>query len=524
MNGVIYARYSSDNQREESIDGQVRECLAYAEKNGIQIIETYIDRAMTAKTDKRPDFQRMIKDSYKKGFDVVLVWKLDRFARNRFDSAKYKMILRQNEVRVLSATEAISSRPEGILMESMLEGWAEYYSAELAEKVIRGQTENALKCKSNGGTLPFGYYVDDEQHFQINLDTAPFVCVAFQMYDEGYTMKEIAADFKRRGIKNTRGTDFTINTISNLLSNRRYIGEYKYRDIVIPDGIPAIVDKDLFDRVQQQIEKNKKAPARYKADADYILTTKLYCGKCMSFMVGESGTSRNATTYRYYKCITAKRKKGCDKKAVKKDWIEEIVINQIKKVIFDDDLIEAIAERVYQLQDQENTTVPLLKKQLAETEKSIENVLNAIEQGIITPSTKQRLEELEQRKQNLQIEIAKENIKKPVLTKEQILFWLHRFRNIDTDNIKHRKRLVDSFVNSVVLYDDRIEFFFNYKDGAKTLTLDELSKSSDLLNSAPPSEKEHQLMFLFDYASQNRVCFHGKQKRKYKRLILIRMI
>ncbi len=179
-------------------------------------------------------------------------------------------------------------------------------------------------------------------------------------------------------------------------------------------------------------------------------------------------------------------------------------------------MIEAIAERVYQLQDQENTTVPLLKKQLAETEKSIENVLNAIEQGIITPSTKQRLEELEQRKQNLQIEIAKENIKKPVLTKEQILFWLHRFRNIDTDNIKHRKRLVDSFVNSVVLYDDRIEFFFNYKDGAKTLTLDELSKSSDLLNSAPPSEKEHQLMFLFDYASQNRVCFHGKQKRKYK--------
>ena len=489
MKGVIYARYSSDNQREESIDGQVRECLAYTEKNGIQIIETYIDRAMTAKTDKRPDFQRMIKDSYKKGFDVVIVWKLDRFARNRFDSAKYKMILRQNEVRVLSATEAISSRPEGILMESMLEGWAEYYSAELAEKVIRGQTENALKCKSNGGTLPFGYYVDGEQHFQINLDTAPFVCVAFQMYDEGYTMKEIAADFKRRGVKNTRGTDFTINTISNMLSNRRYIGEYKYRDIVIPDGIPAIVDKDLFDRVQQQIEKNKKAPARYKADADYILTTKLYCGNCKSFMVGESGTSRNSTTYRYYKCITAKRKKGCDKKAVKKDWIEDIVINQIKKVIFDDDLIEAIAESVYQLQDQENTMVPLLRKQLAETEKSIENVLNAIEQGIITPSTKQRLEELEQRKQNLQIEIAKENIKKPVLTKEQILFWLHRFRNIDTDNIKHRKRLVDSFVNSVVLYDDRIEFFFNYKDGAKTLTLEELSKSSDLLNSAPPKNR-----------------------------------
>lgn len=189
---------------------------------------------------------------------------------------------------------------------------------------------------------------------------------------------------------------------------------------------------------------------------------------------------------RKHKCKTAKLKKGCDKKAVKKDWIEEIVINQIKKIIFDDALMEAIADRVYQLQDQENSTVPLLKKQLAETEKGIENVLNAIEQGIITPSTKHRLQELEQRKQDLQIEIAKENIKKPIITKEQILFWLHRFRNIDTDNVKHRKRLVDSFVNSIVLYDDRIEFFFNYKEGAKTLTLEELSKSSDLLNSAPP--------------------------------------
>ena len=259
-------------------------------------------------------------------------------------------------------------------------------------------------------------------------------------------------------------------------------------------------DPTTAEKMRAVVEKNKKAPARYKADADYILTTKLYCGKCKSFMVGESGTSRNANTYRYYKCITAKRKKGCDKKAVKKDWIEEIVINQIKKIIFDDALMEAIADRVYQLQDQENSTVPLLKKQLAETEKGIENVLNAIEQGIITPSTKHRLQELEQRKQDLQIEIAKENIKKPIITKEQILFWLHRFRNIDTDNVKHRKRLVDSFVNSIVLYDDRIEFFFNYKEGAKTLTLEELSKSSDLLASPPPSEKEHQLMFLFEFA------------------------
>lgn len=138
MTGVIYARYSSDNQREESIEGQLRECKAFAEKNDIQIVGTYIDRALSAKTDNRPDFQRMVKDSEKGLFDTVIVWKLDRFARNRYDSAHYKALLRKNGVKVISATEIIADTAEGILLESLLEGMAEYYSADLAEKVIRG--------------------------------------------------------------------------------------------------------------------------------------------------------------------------------------------------------------------------------------------------------------------------------------------------------------------------------------------------------------------------------------------------
>ena len=162
MTGIIYARYSSDNQREESIDGQIRECKEFAEKNDIRIIDTYIDRALSAKTDNRPSFQQMIKDSSKGLFDVIIVWKLDRFARNRYDSAHYKNILKKNGVKVISATEAISSGAEGILLESMLEGDAEYYSAELAEKNNRGLTENALKCKYNGGSVAFGYVIDDE--------------------------------------------------------------------------------------------------------------------------------------------------------------------------------------------------------------------------------------------------------------------------------------------------------------------------------------------------------------------------
>ena len=157
MTGIIYARYSSDNQREESIDGQIRECKEFAEKNDIRIIDTYIDKALSAKTDNRPLFQQMIKESPKGLFDVIIVWKLDRFARNRYDSAHYKNILKKNGVKVISATEAISSGAEGILLESMLEGYAEYYSAELAEKINRGLTENAMKCKFNSDPITFGF-------------------------------------------------------------------------------------------------------------------------------------------------------------------------------------------------------------------------------------------------------------------------------------------------------------------------------------------------------------------------------
>lgn len=209
MKAVIYARYSSDNQREESIEGQLRECTAYCQKNEITVVRTYIDRALSAKTDNRPDFQRMIKDSAKGLFDVVLVWKLDRFARNRYDSARYKAQLKKYGVKVLSATENISEGPEGIILESLLEGMAEYYSAELAEKVIRGHTENALKCKYNGGTPTFGYTIDSDRHYQIDPRTAPVVLEMFTRYDNGATMKEIRDYLNDTGVTTVRGKQST---------------------------------------------------------------------------------------------------------------------------------------------------------------------------------------------------------------------------------------------------------------------------------------------------------------------------
>ena len=360
MKGVIYARYSSDNQREESIDGQLRECKAFAAKNDIQILDTYIDRALSAKTDNRPDFQRMIKDSAKGGFEVVLVWKLDRFARNRYDSAHYKTILRKKGVKVVSATESISQGAEGILLESMLEGMAEYYSAELSEKIKRGQTENALKCRYNGGVLPIGYTVDENRNFQIDHTTAPYVLDAFKHYAEGATMQEITDEMNLKGVRTKRGGKISINSVTRMLHNRKYIGEYQYRDIVYPNGIPAIVSVELFERVQERMAQTKKAPAKHKAEDEYLLTTKLYCGKCGCFMVGESGTSHmKDRVHRYYKCVSVKRHKGCDKKTVKKEWIENLVIDEIKKIIEDDRLLEEIADSALEALSAKNNTLPL---------------------------------------------------------------------------------------------------------------------------------------------------------------------
>lgn len=488
MKAVIYARYSSDNQREESIEGQLRECKEYAERNGITVLGTYIDRALSAKTDNRPDFQRMIRDSAKGLFDVVLVWKLDRFARNRYDSAHYKAILKKNGVKVVSAKEAIAEDSTGILLESLLEGYAEFYSVELSEKIHRGQKDNALKGLNNGGGIPLGYLLGKDQRLEVDPLTAPVVVEIFTRYAEGETVRAIVESLNERGLQTKRNKPYSMNSFNAILKNRKYIGEYSYQDVVIPGGVPTIVPVELFDRVQARMEKNKRAPAMSKAEDDYLLTTKLFCGKCGRLMVGESGTSHTGKKHYYYKCGSAKRRTGCKKKAVKKDWIENLVVSRTMQMIMDDSTLADIADMVLDVQERENTSLPALKEQLAQAEQGIENMLNAIQQGILTPATKQRLEALEATKERLTVSILQEELQKPRLTGEQVLFFLHRFRTIDTTKQEQRQRLIDSFVNAVYVYDDKIILTFNYKDGTETVTLDDI-KGSDLVASPPPHKK-----------------------------------
>ena len=515
MTAVIYARYSTDSQREESIEGQIRECTAYAEKNGFTVVKHYIDRAVSAKTDNRPQFQQMIKDSERGIFDVIIVWKLDRFARNRYDSARYKTQLKRNGVKLVSATEVISAGPEGIILESVLEGYAEYYSADLSEKVVRGMTENALKGIYNGGTIPFGYMIDETRHYQPDPLLAPYVEQTFQKYADGATMTDLRDWLKAHNIKNSMGGEMSYNTIQRMLSNRRYIGELRLRDVVQPNAIPALVSEDLFNKVQEKLAKNKKAPARHKAEESYLLTTKLYCGKCGALMFGESGVSHTGKMYTYYKCAAAKKKKTCDKKAVRKQWLEDLVVNETMKLVEDDASMNAIIAKVMELQNQVSTDLPIYEKQLKETEVGITNMLNAIQMGILTSSTKERLEALEEQRKELQARIAEERLAKPKMKEEFVRFWLLRFRKLDMTQPEQRQALVDTFINAIYLYDDKVLITFNYKEGTETVAFGEAvkaEKSSDMSARGAPNF-EHQVVrfdVLFCYVTPKNRGLHGQ--------------
>ncbi|MBS7175014.1 MAG: recombinase family protein, partial [Clostridiales bacterium] len=454
MKLVIYVRYSSHSQTEQSIEGQ----LQYAKNNGYTVIGEYIDRAQSNTTDNRIEFQRMIADSDRHTFDGVLVYQLDRFARNRFDSAVNKAKLKKNGVRVLSARENITDDASGILVEGILESMAEYYSAELSQKIRRGMDINAEKCLSNGSNPGLGYSVDSERRFHVNPEIAPIVREIFEQYASGKTVMEIITDLNARQIKTSLGKAFNKNSLHRLLRNKRYIGYYIYKDTETPGGMPRILDDDLFERVQSMLDRNKKAPARKRGKDEYLLTTKLFCGHCGRMMIGESGKSHTGVIHRYYKCSGAKRKLGCHKKAVKKDWIERIAVQYTIQRVFQDELITQIADKLVELQNTEDNTLPLLRKQLADTNRGIENMLNAIQQGILTSSTKERLEELEKLQEELKTSILQAELEQPKYSREDIVEWISWFKYGDPNNKEYQRQIIDIFLNSIYVFDDRLVF------------------------------------------------------------------
>ena len=441
----------------------------------------------------------MIEDSNKKCFQGVLVYQFDRFARNRYDSATYKNKLKKNGVRVFSAKENISEDASGILMESMLEGMAEYYSVELSQKVKRGMAINGEKCLYNGGNIEIGLKVDKDKHYQIDEETAPIVRKIFDMYSSGSTIAEIMKYLESIGIKYTKGR------IRNVLENKKYIGTYTFKGKETPNVIPQIIDNELFEEVQKKLEKNKKSRSRLKTKTEYILTTKLFCGHCKDLMVGISGTSRNGKVHNYYSCNNSRRKK-CHKQNVQKDYIENIVIEKTRNILTDEHINE-IANTVYELAQKElndNTNLKRLTKQLKENEKQNKNLIDSLKMctvDSIRQSIFDEIQVMEQQHKEIEKELLLEGMQKVDITVQEIKFFLKEMQKGNVDDMQYKKALINSLINKVYLYDDNLTIIFNsqnkpYKE--KIPLIEEIEKKFEAgrecsykVRPAPPHHKNN---------------------------------
>lgn len=504
MNVVIYARFSSHSQTEQSIEGQLKVCYEYAESHNYTVVGEFIDRAQSGKFDNRADFQRMIADSDKHTFEGVLVYKLDRFARNRYDSAIYKAKLKKNGVRVLSAKENITDDASGILIEGVLESMAEYYSVELAQKIHRGMSINAEKCLSNGSNPGLGFKVNKKDRtFYVDEEEAAIVREIYERYARGETKAEIVKDLQRRKVKTSLGNEFTYNSLSRLLKNKRYIGIYLYKGVETPGGIPRILDDDLFYRVQALMNKNKSAPARTRGENEYLLTTKLFCGHCKEMMVGYGGTGKSGKQYHYYMCKKA-RKKKCDKKIIGKDYIEDRVVSECLKMLTDEK-IRYIAKKVAEEcnKSPDNISVREIRKAIKQVDTAIENLWKGIEQGQAVDMLTERLHQRQSEKAELETQLAIENNKKICLSEAQILAFLDYVCEMPLDDFNKRRAIINIFVHSIYLYDDHFTLIINASKkplSIENIPLDDIEAAfegensnmegcSSLMTPAPPITK-----------------------------------
>lgn len=514
MNVVLYMRYSSDRQTEQSIEGQERICTEFCKREGYTIVGKYIDRATSAfkDTEKRIEFNRMIKDSEKMLWEGVIVYKLDRFARNRYDAATYKAKLKKNGVRVISATENISDNPEGVILEAVLEGMAEFYSKELSQKVTRGMLETAYKCNNTGGHIPLGYKVENKK-LVIDEPSAQIVREAFSLYVTGTSIKDICDLFNNKGYRTAKGSVFNKNSFNTIFTNERYMGVYKYKDVRIEGGVPAIIDKETFQSALKRHAANVHAPARGKAKVRYLLTQKLFCGHCGAPMIGDCGTSRTGNVYNYYTCSTKKKGKSCDKKPLPKDFIEKTVVKDAMALLTPEniDIISDMAIKQNLEDIRSDKIIPVLEKQQRELVKSIENLLKLVERGAESETLVARLDELERQKHDIEKRIDAAKGEYIILDKEQVVWWLSRFAKGDINDEEFCRQLIDLLVNSVTVWDDpdgyRITATYNLTDNnTRVYRIKSKDGGSDLVDIGSPLKKHLQKQVLF---SLQKFLFHG---------------
>lgn len=492
---VIYARYSSDSQTEQSIEGQLRVCEEYAQKNNILILNTYIDRAMTGTNDNRPDFQRMIKDSSRKEWNYVLVYKLDRFSRNKYETAIHKKTLKDNGVKVLSAMENIPDTPEGIILESLLEGMNVYYSAELSQKVKRGMRETRLKGFYQGGGLPYGYKVVDRK-VVIDETKAETVRFMYDSYSKGVTVKTMIAELTAKGIL-YKGKPFAPNTVYGILGNEKYSGSYRKDDEIIDNIYPQLIPIDTYQKVREKAEKNKFGKRSIKTV--YLLRHKVKCGYCGRPISAETGTARNGEVKRYYKCIGRKKdNNGCIKTQIPKDFLEEFVSNVIIEKLIDTQNIDTIIAEIMRRQNlNENGNLKMLSNEKSRIDRALDNLVTAIENGITSNTTNKRLHDLEKQQEELERQILIERSKTAVkLNERDIRQYYEQALRLEMP------MLINFLVKEIVLYNDKIEIYFNTP-----------------IKTSPDDESRRGFLFYSDYGNLH-YRIQNKQELQNRQMII----
>ena len=470
---VAYCRFSSDNQRSESIDAQERAIKDFCLKNGYNLTKIYKDEAISGTSVKdREQFIQMINDSKNKKFRFVIVHKFDRFARNRYDHAMFEKKLENNGVKLLSVSEQMNDSPESVILKSVLTGMNEYYSLNLSREVKKGQKENALKCIHNGGTVLLGYNVGEDRRYVINETEAEIVKEIFKLYLNGVGYASIADILNKNGYRNKAGKEFRKTSIREFLLNEKFTGVYIYgkkdahgrltgREIRVEDGMPQIISKEDFVRVQQKINNQKKG-ARITAITPYYLSGYCICGECGgSYSGGYRNKRRDGSVNYGYLCINRKTKvNDCKGKPIIKENLENIVLGIVKEKIFTGKRVDGIAAGIYQKitesQQGIDKEINTLEKEIEKLTNKAVSLLNKNLDGNITDEVYTRVNN----KINSELSLMKNkraNLKVPVtVNKNDILEYLKKLKdNFKKDEIK--KSIIEAFIDQVIIYSDHVE-------------------------------------------------------------------
>ena len=501
-NAIIYARYSSHNQRDVSIEQQIEACRKHAAELGLTITDTYEDRAISGRTDNRPAFQRMMRDAEDGKFQYVLAWKSNRMGRNMMQAMVNESRLMDCGVKVFYAEEDFDDSAAGRFALRSMMNVNQFYSDNLAEDVRRGLMDNASKCMANG-RQPLGYKRGEDGKVVVDEPAAAIVREIYTRIASGEMFMDIARDLNRRGIKTQSGSEWNKSSFKVLCRNERYRGIYIYGDTRIEGGIPPIVDDVLWYKVQEVL-KVKKSKNRHHcpSDEDYLLTGKLRCGKCGGYMIGMSGRSKTGDVHHYYACQNRRVGHTCDKKNIRRDVVEPAVAQAIKQYCLTDDAIEWITDQTIAYWEDEDRKLQIdsIENDLSAVQSSISNVMKAIEMGVITETTRDRLIELERQQTDLKskLALAKEEIVH--VDRKDLISSLLAFRHGNVHDRAYQEKLFNAFLIAVYVYDDdHLKLVFNSfgKDDTVNIALDlgenddnsglsDVSKSSPILSNGQP--------------------------------------